>query len=124
MHVLMGVLLWVVFAYYWRVVMQQQITHETQRALVIVGSIVAAITIFDSLWVIHNTRIARRSRRRSRRAEAPPPAADFLGRTFIAQSEEALRRARYIEVHVVELSDQERATGHKYFRVSDEVPEK
>ena len=123
LHLLLGVLLWVVFAYYWYIVMQRPITAETQRALLIVGSIVAAITLFDLGWIVHNVRIARRSRRRNRRPDAAAPSTDFLGRTFMAQSDEALRRARYIEVHVVEMSDdQARATGHKLFRVSDRVP--
>jgi hypothetical protein len=119
---ILGLLLWVVFAYYWHIVMQRQITEETRRALVIVGSIVAGITVFDLLWILHNVRIARRSRRRSRRAEAAAPQTDFLGRTFIAQSDEALRHARYIEVHVIELADRNQAAGHKLFRVSDVVP--
>jgi len=123
MHMLLGALLWVVFAYYWHIVMQRQITGETERALVIVGSIVALITVFDLFWIAHNIRIARHSRRRARRPDAPAPATDFLGRTFMAQSDEALHRARYIEVHVVELADQEHASGTKLFRVGDVVPE-
>jgi hypothetical protein len=119
---LLGLLLWVVFAYYWHIVMQRPITEETRRALLIVGGIVAGITLFDLGWIFHNIRIARRSRRRHRRAEAPAPAADFLGRTFMAQSDDALRRARYVEVTVVEMSDQAGSTGHKLFRVSDHVP--
>ena len=120
---LLGALLWVVFAYYWHLVMKQPVTDETQRALVIVGIIVAAITVFDFFWIIYNVRLSRRTRRRTRPAEVPAPAIDFLGRTFVAHSDEDLRRARYIEVHVVQMEDGESAGGHKLFRVTDEVPE-
>jgi len=122
-HILLGGLLWAVFAWYWRLVMQQTISGETKHALVVVGSIVAGITIFDLFWVLHNLRIARHGRRRNRRPEPAAPTADFLGRTFMAQSDEVLRRAHYVEVHVVNISDQEDAAGHKLFRVSDVVPE-
>jgi hypothetical protein len=67
-------------------------------------------------------RIARKSRRRARRAAPRMPAADFLGRIF-AEQEDMLHRARYIEVSVVELADEKESTGHKLFRVSDTVPE-
>jgi hypothetical protein len=120
---ILGLLLWMVFAYYWHIVMQRQITQETRRALVVVGSIVAGITIFDLFWIFHNVRIARRTRRKNRREEAAAPPVDFLGRTFIAQNEDALRHAHYIEVHVIEMADQDRTAGHKLFRVSDTVPE-
>ncbi len=124
LHILLGVLLWTVFAFYWHLVMQQSITDQTRRALMIVGGIVAVITIFDVFWIFHNRRIARRSRRRGRREAAPAPSFDFLGRMFVAQSDEQLHRARYIEVHVVQMEDDEMATGRKLFRVTDEVPEK
>lgn len=123
-HLILGVLLWLVFVFYWHLVMQQPVTGETRRALIIVGAVVAAITIFDLFWIFHNQRIARRSRRRGRREAAPQPSFDFLGRMFVAQSDEQLRRARYIEVHVVQMEDDEAAMGRKLFRVTDEVPEK
>jgi hypothetical protein len=118
----MGLLLWVVFAMYWHLVMQQEITQETRRALIIVGTVVAVITVFDWFWIFHNLRIARRTRRRDRRAERLPPTVDFLGRTFMAQ-DDLLRRARYVEVSVVMMGDEQESAGHKLFRVSDTVPE-
>jgi hypothetical protein len=121
-HIALGLVLWVVFGFYWYLVMQQPITAETRRALVIVGTMVAVITVFDWFWIFHNVRIARRTRRHGRRPQPPAPIADFLGRTFMAQ-EEVLHRARYIEVLVVEMADQSQAAGHKLFRVSDTVPE-
>jgi hypothetical protein len=123
LHILLGVLLWTVFAWYWHLVMKQPVTDETKRALVIVGSIVAGITIFDSIWVMYNVRLGRRTRRRERPAEAPAPSFDFLGRMFVAHSDQELRHARYIEVHVVQMEDTDTAAGHKLFRVTDEVPE-
>ena len=121
-HIVLGVLLWVVFGFYWHLVMQQPITGQTRHALIIVGTVVAAITVFDWFWILHNLRIARRTRRRARRVEPPVPSVDFLGRVFTAQ-DDMLRRARYIEVTVVELADEHRSTGHKLFRVRDAVPE-
>jgi hypothetical protein len=118
----MGLLLWVVFCFYWYLVMQQPITEETRRALIIVGSTVAVITVFDWFWIFHNVRLARRTRRRGRRADAPLPRTDFLGRTFTAQ-DEVLHRARYVEVYVVEMADERESAGHKLFRVNETVPE-
>lgn len=123
LHIVLGVLLWAVFAWYWYLVMKQPVTDETKRALAIVGAIVAVITIFDFFWVLYNVRLARRSRRRSRPAEVPAPLLDFLGRTFVTQNDETLRRARYIEVHVVQMEGGESAGGHKLFRVTGEVPD-
>lgn len=121
-HIVFGIVLWVVFGYYWHLVMQQPITGETKRALIAVGTIVAVITIFDWLWIFHNLRIGRRTRRLGRRPAPPAPTADFLGRTFTAQ-EDVLHRARYIEVSVIEVADQHHTAGHKLFRVSDTVPD-
>lgn len=121
-HILFGIVLWVVFCFYWHLVMQQPITAETKRALVIVATLVAAITLFDWLWIFHNLRIHKRTRRRGRRAVPRLPITDFLGRKFTEQ-EDMLHRARYIEVSIIELADENSAYGHKLFRVSDTVPE-
>lgn len=123
LHIVLGVLLWVVFIYYWHLVMKQPVTGETRRALLIVGIIVASITVFDFFWILYNVRLARRSRRRARPAEAPAPTLDFLGRTFVAHNDEELRRARYIEVHVIQMEDTDTVGGHKLFRITGEVPE-
>lgn len=120
-HIVLGVLLWVVFCFYWHLVMQQPISDETRRALVTVGSIVGIITVFDWFWIFHNIRISRRSRRRGRRADPPLPRTDFLGRVYMAQ-DEVVRRARYVEVSVVEMADETQSAGHKLLRVSDTVP--
>ena len=119
LHILLGAVLWLVFGYYWYLVMQQPVTDETKRALVIVGGIVAVITIFDAFWVVHNVRIARFGKRRTRKTAAEPPITDFLGRTFIAQSDEAVRSAPYIEVHVVEIADDKSVVKHKLLRISE-----
>lgn len=123
LHILLGALLWVVFGYYWYLVMQQPVTDHTKRALTIVGGIVAVITVFDAFWIIHNIRIARFGQRRARRTAAEPPATDFLGRSFIAQSDEAVRAARYIEIHVVDIADDQNVVKHKLLRVSEWEPE-
>jgi hypothetical protein len=123
LHILLGIALWAVFGWYWHLVMQQPVTPEAKRALLVVAIIVAGIWLFDVYWIFHNLRIARRGRRRNRRPEPALPATDFLGRTFMAQSDEVLRRARYIEVHVVEMADEQGSAGHKLFRVNERVPE-
>jgi len=123
LHIALGILLWIVFGYYWHIVVQQPLSAHTRVALVAVGSIVGAIVVFLYLWVLYNMRIARQGRRKTRREGAVTPNTDFLGRTFIATSDEELRRAPYIEVHAVETED---ATGlsaeHKIFRVADALP--
>ena len=93
-HILFGIVLWVVFCFYWHLVMQQPITAETKRALVIVATLVAAITLFDWLWIFHNLRIHKRTRRRGRRAIPRLPITDFLGRKFTEQEDQvdALRK--------------------------------
>jgi hypothetical protein len=122
-HIVLGTLLWVVFGYYWYLVMQQPVTDHTKRALIIVGSIVVFITLFDAFWILHNRRIAKYGKRRDRRTVAEPPAIDFLGRTVIAQSDDAVRAARYIEVHVVEINDGDQVVKNKLLRVSELEPE-
>ena len=124
LHIMLGMLLWVVFGYYWHLVMQRPVSAEMKHALAVVSIIVASITVFDLIWIFHNTRIARRSRRRDRRGGHVPPASDFLGRTFVLQNEDMIRRARYVEVHVVEMADAEnREAGYKLFRVNDVIPD-
>jgi hypothetical protein len=123
LHIILGVLLWVVFIYYWHVVMNQPVTMETKRALMVVGGIVGTITVFDFFWILYNVRLGRRTRRVTRPAEIPAPSFDFLGRMFVAHNEAELRSARYIEVHVIQMEDDESAAGHKLFRVTGEVPE-
>lgn len=123
LHILLGILLWVVFGYYWYIVVQRPITEYTRIALIAVGSIVVLITLFLVVWVIHNQRIAKQLGRRNRRVTRPPmPAADFLGRTFIATSQEQLQSAPYVEIYIVETVDTEEAREHKVFRVSDKLP--
>ena len=121
-HILLGIVLWVVFCFYWHLVMQQPITGETKRALIIVATMVAGITLFDWVWIFHNMRIHKRTRRRGRRAMPPFPTRDFLGRRFTEQ-DEMIHRARYIEVSIIEMADEKSVFGHKLFRVSDTVPE-
>ena len=118
----MGVLLWAVFGYYWFLVVRRPITEQTQFALTIVGSIVVGVTLVMFGWVIYNMRLAR-GERRMRRTEIPaPPNSDFLGRTFVARNEDELKRASYVEVHLVEIRNREESSGHKVFRVADRIP--
>ena len=124
LHIVLGALLWVVFGYYWHIVMQRPVSAEMKHALAIVSIIVGSITVFDICWVLHNVRISRRSRRQSRRGGDAPPPSDFLGRSFVAQSDDMIRRAHYVEVHVVEMADAEnRGAGYKLFRVDDVIPD-
>ena len=44
-HLVLGIVLWVVFAFYWHLVMQQPITDETRQALIVVSTLVAVITL-------------------------------------------------------------------------------
>lgn len=125
-HIFLGILLWVVFGYYWYIVFQRPISPHTRFALIAVTSIVAAITLFIVYWVFHNRRIARKNERRGRRLRgAGAGAVDFLGRAIVSPGDAELARARYIEVGVVEMGgEDEDITGHKVFRVVDRVPER
>jgi hypothetical protein len=122
LHILAGFLLWAVFAYYWYIVARRPITEHTEVALLSVGSIIFVINVIMVVWVVHNLRLAQRNRRLVRAPEPEVPDADFLGRTFIAQDEAELRRANYIEVHLIEMSDEESQTAHKVFRVGRVKP--
>lgn len=124
-HILLGILLWIVFGYYWYIVFQRPITPHARLALVAVSIIVAAITLFLVYWIFHNRRIARRyARRRVRMTSARAPAADFLGRELVFPAPEELTAARYIEVHVVEMAGNDEETReHKVFRTRETMPE-
>lgn len=120
LHIFLGVLLWVVFGYYWHLVVQRPVTDQTRLALLAVGSIVAVITVFLVGWVTHNVRISRRLRRRSQRvSETTLPTTDFLGRTFVAHSEEQLQEAPYVEVQLVCVTNRDGTEEQKVFRVVD-----
>ena len=123
-HIFLGILLWIVFGYYWYIVFQRPITPHTRLALIIVSVIVAVVTLFLVFWIFHNRRIARRyPRRRKRAPESDAPTSDFLGRQLITPVQSELTAARYIEIHVVEMaSDEEDNTEHKVFRTREELP--
>lgn len=124
LHIIFGILLWIVFAYYWYLVVQRPITGHTQVALIIVGSLIVAITLFLSIWILHNRRIARRNDRRKKRPDAVEvPETDFLGRPFIESDNDELKRARYIEVHLVDIVDQSGEVVHKVLRPRVDIPE-
>lgn len=121
-HITLGILLWIVFGYYWYIVFQRPITPHTQVALIAVSIIVAAMTIFLVYWIFHNRRIARRHvRRRRRMAAVAAPQNDFLGRRLITPAEDELLAARYVEIHIVEMSgDDGDVEKHKVFRTREE----
>ncbi len=123
MHILMGVLLWVLFLYYWHLVMSQPISDHTRTALIIVVSLVAFITIFDIVWVHYNMNLVRQDRRLSRPVPAPLPTTDFLGREFIAPDDVDVRTAGYIEVDILNVDTKTHRGGKKMFRAPTEVPE-
>ena len=126
MHVLLGVLLWAVFGYYWFLVIQRPITPHTRFALTGVGSIVGFVTLFLVVWVLHNMRIARKGNRRNTRiSRIALPETDFLGREFIEHSEAQLQAAPYIEVHLVDVlnENEEETVEHKLFRITGELPD-
>ncbi len=122
-HIVLGSLMWVVFGYYWYLVVQQPVTEHTQRALTIVGLIIAVITVFDVFWILHNIRVARKGKRRVRGPAAAPPAEDFLGRSYVIPGDELVRAARYVEVHVIEVEDKQRVVQQKLLRVPELEPE-
>ena len=123
-HIVLGILLWIVFGYYWYIVFQRPITPHTRMALIIVSVIVAVVTLFLVFWIFHNRRIARKHpRRRQRPPETAAPTTDFLGRQLMTPIQSELTAARYIEVHVVNMGgDGEESKEHKVFRTREELP--
>jgi len=114
-----------VFGYYWSIVVSRPINEHTRTALAAVGSIVAGITFFSTFWIVHNLHIARRhNRRHARRAGATFPAQDYLGRTLVSRSNDELQRVPYIEVYIVEVSEESTHREHKVFHIPDGLPEK
>jgi hypothetical protein len=122
LHMLLGVLLWVVSPYYGHLVINQPVTAQTNGGGVRVGRSVAANPLFDLSWFYQINRTPRPSQRGARRVAAPAPTRDFLGRRFVVQNEALLRRARYIEVYVLQMEDDDATGDQKLFRVTDEVP--
>jgi hypothetical protein len=123
-HIVLGTLMWVVFGYYWYLVMQQPVTQHTKNALAIVGVIVAVITVFDGFWILHNIRVSKNGKRRSRMTATPPPTDDYLGRSYVTPGDDLVRAARYIEVHVIEVvEDDQRVIEQKLLRVPELGPE-
>jgi hypothetical protein len=124
LHTVLGALLWVVFAYYWYLVVQRPLTPHTKIALIAVGSLVGGISVFSIYWIFHNIRIAKKRGRRRERRDAPDkPTQDFLGRTYVTQSDDELQNARYLEVQVFEVEGGETVMEYKTFRASDLLPE-
>ncbi|HEU4930369.1 MAG TPA: hypothetical protein VFU38_11115 [Candidatus Krumholzibacteria bacterium] len=123
-HIVLGTLMWVVFGYYWYLVMQQPVTQHTKNALTIVAVIIAVITVFDAFWILHNIRLSKNGKRRTRMTAAPPPPEDFLGRSYVIPGDDLVRAARYVEVHVIEVEeDGRRMTEQKLLRVPELGPE-
>ena len=124
LHIALGALLWVVFAYYWYLVVQRPITPHTKIALMSVGCLVGGISLFSIYWILYNIRIANKRGRRRKRRDAPDkPTHDFLGRAYVAQNDADLTNARYLEVHLIEVEDGDSVTQSKMFRSIDILPE-
>lgn len=119
-HILLGILLWILFGYYWWLVVQRPITQHTHYALIAVGAITAGITLFLIGWVFHNTRIARRLKRRNSRVSGMPGVTvDFLGRRLVIADEGRLKQSGYIEVQVEERKEGNDVIREKFFRIID-----
>ena len=124
LHIVLAVLLWIVFGYYWSIVVRRPINEHTRLALAVVGTIVAVIAAFAAFWISHNIRLARRhDRRHDRRKGIQAPERDYLGRDLISRSEDELTSAPYIEVYVVEVTNDTSQRAHKVFHIPDGKPE-
>ena len=117
-HIILGVLLWVVFGYYWYLVVQRPITEHTRFALMAVGLVTLSITVFLVGWIFHNIRISRRLHRRKTRPEGTKvPDQDFLGRTIMMLEAPEITTANYIEVVVGESAEGQDLPDEKTFRI-------
>ena len=118
-HVVFAAMLWVVFAYYWFLVGQRPVNPGSQTAIVVLGILALLAVLFVTLWILHNIRIFRKMQRRmARRTPVEPPKHDFLGRTFVAESQSELKRASYIEVQIRETTVDGKKVEEKLFRTT------
>ncbi len=118
LHILLGILLWVVFAYYWYLVFQRPVSEHTKFALIVVGAMVLGVYLFLTGWIFHNKGIYRRKGpRKQRLTGVKRSASDFLGRQLVVADDELLKSARYIEVHI----DDDTTSGRKVFRASPDA---
>jgi hypothetical protein len=104
-HVVLSVAMWVVFAYYWRVVLGRDISPGNLRAVTILGVVVVAGLVATVLWVGHNLRLARKFA--GRRRATPEPLRpelthDTIGRPVAHPGLDELRAARVVDVMVDE----------------------
>ncbi|MFQ5510211.1 MAG: hypothetical protein ACE5EO_00020 [Candidatus Krumholzibacteriia bacterium] len=100
-HVVGAVLLWVVFAVYWRIVAQRPLNPETKTAVASLGVLSFLTIVYLGFWVFHNIRIfERHGRRRVRRRRRKEPLRDYLGRWIVVDNPKAVQSANYVEVDI------------------------
>ena len=100
-HIVFGVLAWVLFGYYWALVAQRRITENTIRGLVILALCVATIWLLTGLWVQHNRRrfAGRPDRRKRRAAPQDLPEIDAIGQPVEVEGD-ALDRAPLVTIDI------------------------
>ncbi len=101
MHLAASILMWILFAWYWYLVMQRQISAGSLRAVGLLLLISLAGLLGTLAWVAHNKRLASRNRRQG----APPPVSevresDHLGRPLAGADAASLRAAKVVTVSV------------------------
>ena len=101
LHVTGGVLLWVVFVLYWRIVAQRPLNPETRIAVISLAILSLLTMLYLGFWVYHNVRIFRKEgRRKTKRRKRQAPLQDYLGRWIVVDNPESVQSANYIEVEV------------------------
>lgn len=120
-HILLGILLWIVFGYYWYIVVQRPIGPQTRLALIAVAVIVVALTLALVAWIFYNIRLARRFKRRQTRLRGVKRSAtDFLGRQLVFENEVQVMVARHVRVNVEDVKINGRKAGElKVYRIAN-----
>jgi hypothetical protein len=122
LHVVGAVLMWVVFAVYWRIVAQRPLNPETKTAIVSLAILSLFTMIYLGFWVFYNIRISERhGRRKVKRRKRKDPIQDYLGRWIVVDNPRAVRTARYVEVDVRSNIVNERVVEEKVFRTPTQL---
>ncbi len=111
-HVAVALAGWVLFAYWWRIVLQGVSRREVEFSAIFLVIALIVIVATTGFWVIHNLALFRRKGARLQPpAQAPEPTNDALGRPLHFDGGlPALREAGFVRV-VVEGDDKQYRAG-------------
>lgn len=123
-HAVAALVLWGVFAIYWRIVMRRPVNADTKIAVASLAILSIMTMIYLVFWVRHNIQIARKhGRRKVRRRGVRGPIQDYLGRWLVVDDPARLQSAKYIEVEIKSGVLNRRIVEEKVFRTPPPGPQ-